>query len=78
MEVKVKTSFEHNGTRRAGDKFDVPEHAAKLLKHKGLVEILPGSNADKVVDPADKQDSAAPVAPLDPAKPARRRAAGQA
>lgn len=56
-ELKAIASFDHHGSRRAGDKFKVgsKRHADDLVS-KGLVELIGESKPDP-----EKQAEAAPV-----------------
>lgn len=76
MKVIAKCSFEHNGTRKAGDEFDVSDQAARLLEAKGLVELSGAEDDDRETSQSATSAGAGESAANDD-KPARRRAARQ-
>lgn len=74
MKVIAKCSFEHNGSRKTGDEFDVSEQAARLLEAKGLVVLSEKGDDDQEAAPSGTGSAAGDSVAAD-GKPARRRAA---
>ncbi|AMG88082.1 DUF7210 family protein [Bordetella bronchiseptica] len=74
MKVIAKCSFEHNGTRKAGDEFDVSDQAARLLEAKGLVD-LSGMDDDDQEKSQSATNAAVGGSAAGDDKPVRRRAA---
>lgn len=46
MKVKAVSSFDHGGSRRKGDQFEVSEQVALQLKKKGLVVFAGSADSD--------------------------------
>ncbi|WP_067759326.1 hypothetical protein [Orrella dioscoreae] len=69
MEVKAILPFEHMGTRRRGDVFEVSERVGERLVQKGLAKLV-----SPTVDPAPVDPAAdAPVDGKPKASPRRTR-----
>lgn len=60
MLVKAISSFDHNGSRKVGDEFEEPDHVAKQLHDKGLVELLDAGIGAQERGQVDKGDSKPP------------------
>lgn len=71
--VTARTSFEHGGSRRTGDEFEVSEHQAKQLVTRGLVHAtVSDSDPSKAAGELSSASQAAQASPQTTAKPSGR------
>ena len=63
-EVRALSAFEHNGSRRRNESFEVSDTHAKQLEKAGLVEII--GAADDPGKAAGAKSSASPAAQASP------------
>ena len=72
IEVEARQSFEHSGSRKRGDRFEVSEAQAKGLERAGLVRVLgDGPTKENPSTAAGAKLSASPAAPASPKKTAK-------
>lgn len=62
MEVEAIKSFDYDGARRRGDRFEVSPQHADALRRRGLV-VLVAATADNPSTAAGEKSSASPAAP---------------
>lgn len=73
--VTALQSFDHGGSRRTGDMFDVSERHAKELAARGLVRIV-GDSAGDPTPAAGTPLSASPAAQASPQTTVKQSGAG--
>ena len=73
-EVRALSAFEHNGSRRRNESFEVSDTHAKQLEKAGLVEII--GAADDPGKAAGAKSSASPAAPVSAQTTAKKSGGG--
>jgi hypothetical protein len=72
VKVTARTSFEHGGSRRANDEFEVSEVQAKELVRRGLVRLTEGDDPSEAAGTPLSASPAAQALQQTIAKPSKR------